>query len=115
MSENNSNNTANNNTTIGSIVSLVIVIGLGWYFFGGGLERQTTHSVQQIDVQVTQQVTDDAVKEYDIAKRNGTAMEAYVHAGFVAEAYLQAKDEANYKKWVAIRKSEAARAGMPDP
>jgi hypothetical protein len=38
-----------------------------------------------------------------------------VQAGVVAEAFLQAKDEPNYKKWVAIRKGEAARAGMREP
>jgi hypothetical protein len=31
----------------------------------------------------------------------------------VAVAYLQANDEANYKKWKAIEKQEAKKAGMP--
>ena len=59
------------------------------------------------------QVTTDLVKQYEIAKRRGSAMDAYVHAGAVAEAYLQAKDEGNYQKWKAIAQQEGVRAGMP--
>jgi hypothetical protein len=39
-------------------------------------------------------------------------MDAYIHAGLVAAAYLQAKDEANYQKWKEIEKAEAARANL---
>ena len=39
-------------------------------------------------------------------------MDAYVAAGMVSAAFLQAKDEENYKKWKAIEKDEAKRAGV---
>jgi len=41
-------------------------------------------------------------------------MDAYVQASLVAAAFLQAEDEANYKKWKEIEKQEGRRAGMPD-
>jgi len=96
-------------SVVGGIVGILVVIGLVWYFFGGGLEKQAAKGMQQIE----QQVAADAVKQYEIAKRSGNAMDAYVQAGLVAAAYLQAKDETNYKKWKEIEKQEAARAGMP--
>ena len=91
------------------IFGSIVAIGLAFYFFGGGLEKQTEKSMQQIE----KQVANDAVEQYEIAKRSGSAMDAYVHAGLVAAAYLQAKDEANYKKWREIEKEEAVRAGVP--
>jgi len=86
---------------IGGIVGIVVVIGFLWYFLGGGLEKQATKDMHRIE----QQVVADAVKQYEIAKRSGSAMDAYIRAGLVAEA--------NYRKWKEIEKQEAARAGMP--
>ena len=59
------------------------------------------------------QVAEDAAKQYEIANRNGSAMDACVQADLVAAAYLQAKDEANYRKWKAISREENSRAGVP--
>jgi hypothetical protein len=70
---------------------------------------------QQGMQQIERRVAADAVKQYEIAKRNGNPIDAYVHAGMVAAAYLQAKDEENYKKWKAIESAEARRAGMLTP
>jgi len=91
------------------VVVILVVIVILWYFYGGGLEKQATNNMQQIE----QQVAADAVKQYEITKSSGTAIDAYVHAGLVAAAYLQAKDEANYKKWKEIERQEGIRAGMP--
>jgi hypothetical protein len=96
--------------TVGGIATLIAVIAGAWWYFGGGLEQQAAHDMGQIE----QQVAADAVKQYEIAKRSGSAMDAYVHAGLVCAAYLQAKDEANYQKWKAIERQEGIRAGM-DP
>lgn len=52
------------------------------------------------------QVANDAVSQYEIAKRSGTKPEVCFHAGMVAAAYLQAKDEPNYKAWKATEKSD---------
>lgn len=67
---------------------------------------------QQLD-RIENQVAQDAEEQYNIAKRNGNKMDAYVHAGMVAAAYLQAKDEPNYKKWKEIENQEAKAVEMP--
>lgn len=61
---------------------------------------------------IENQVAADAVKQYEIAKKNGSAMDAYVQAGMVAAAFLQAKDEENYKKWKKIEEEEAKNVGL---
>lgn len=99
----------NKNSLTSGIVGVLVTIGFIWYFFGGGLNQQAVKDLQQIK----NQVADDSVKQYEIAKRNGSAMDAYVQASLVAAAYLQANDEANYGKWKAIERQEASRAGMP--
>jgi len=102
------------------ILGAIAIIAGAWYYFGGGFEYQVQENMKEIEKQasvalrrIEHQVAADAVKEYEIAKRSGTAMDAYVHAGLVAAAYLQANDAENYKKWKEIEKAEAIRAGMP--
>lgn len=97
------------NKSVKGIVSLIFVIGLLYFFFGGGLENQAASQMEKIENQVAL----DSEKEYEIAKNSGNAMDTYVHAGLVAAAYLQAKDEVNYKKWKDIENEEAKNAGMP--
>ena len=90
------------------IIGIVVFVILIWFFFGGGLEQQAADQMQTIE----NQVAEDAVKQYEIAKNSGNAIDAYVHAGIVAAAYLQAQDEPNYKKWKDIEREEAKNAGM---
>lgn len=59
------------------------------------------------------QVADDAVAQYEIAKRQGDPIQTCVQAGMVSAAYLQAQDESSYNKWKAIEKADCAQAGMP--
>ncbi len=94
---------------IEGIIGLVVVVAGIWFFFGGGLEYQAEKEMNRIE----QQVAAEQVKQYEIAKRSGSAMDAYVNALLVAEAYLQAEDEVNYQKWKKIEAEEARRAGMP--
>lgn len=77
-----------NGNLLQAIVGLVVFIGFSWYFFGGGL---------------TKSVAQDFEKQYDIAVKNGSSIEACVHAGLVAETYLQAHDESKYKHWTKIK------------
>ena len=91
-----------------TIFSVIIFIGILWYFFGGGLEKHATNEMQKIENQVAL----DAEQQYEIAKNGGDQMQTYVQAGIVAGSYLQAKDEANYNKWKAIEKEEGKKAGM---
>lgn len=58
------------------------------------------------------QVILDAEQQYEIAKNGGDKTDIYVHAGLVAAAYLQAKDEVNYKKWKQIEKAHGKEIGL---
>lgn len=77
--------------TISSIIT-VLAVGIGiWYFYGGGVESG---------------VASDEIKQYEISIKNSDHVNASVHAGIAAQAYLQAGDEKNYKKWQDIADSE---------
>lgn len=79
---------------ITSIIT-IIAVGIGiWYFYGGGVETE---------------VASDEIKQYEIAVKNNDHVNASVHAGVAAQAYLQAGDEANYKKWQKIADQEQDR------
>jgi hypothetical protein len=62
---------------------------------------------------IHRQVAQDAVAQFQIAKRGGDGTQTCVHAGMVAAAFLQAQDESAYRKWLAIEKQECAAAGVP--
>lgn len=95
--------------TASSIISVILAIVVIWYFYGGGLEKDAANSMKSIQ----NQVVADAVKQYEIAKRNGTAMDICVQAGLVSASYLQAQDESNYSIWKMTEKQDCARAGIP--
>jgi hypothetical protein len=57
-------------------------------------------------------VAQDAIDQYEIVKRNANLVNTCVHAGLVAAAYLQAKDEPNYQKWRSIEVSDCESAGI---
>ncbi len=84
---------------IGAIV-IAFLTFIHWY---------TTRNVENI----YQQVASDAVQQYEIAKRNGSKMDACVHAGIVAAAYLQAKNEMSYQQWKRIESTDCSSAGIP--
>jgi hypothetical protein len=99
-----------NNNAIGSfIVGLIIMAGSFWYFYGGGLEKQTVKTMDS----VYSQVVADSIEQYEITKRGGDKIDICVHAGLIVAAYLQAKDEINYQKWKRIQKADCDTAGMP--
>lgn len=58
-------------------------------------------------------VARDQVAQYQISKRKGDAIQICVQAGMVVAAYLQAKDESEYRRWVDVRTSDCKRAGVP--
>lgn len=61
---------------------------------------------------VHNKVADDMVAQYEIAKKQGDAMQTCVQAGMVSAAYLQAQDEAKYNEWKAIEKTDCKAAGI---
>jgi hypothetical protein len=93
----------------GGFLSLVFGGVLLFMFFGGGIEKQAAKDMQQI----TNQVAQDQVAQYNIAKRNGDAMQICVQAGMVSAAFLQSNDEPNFNKWKAVEKQDCAAAGLP--
>lgn len=88
--------------TIGAAITI-------WYFFGGGLKTEVDNEMKKIEYTVAI----DAMKQFEIAQRSGSAMDACVQAGIVSAAFLQAKDETHYRKWKEIKYAECRKAGMP--
>lgn len=76
------------------------------------LYKATKNHANPLNV-IENKVADDAVIQYNIAKRQGDKIQICVQAGLVAAAYLQAKDEANYNKWQSIKKTDCNNAGIP--
>ena len=73
------------------------------------LEKRSDNFLRQ----VYDQVTADAIDQYKIVSRSGSAMDKCVYAGLVAVSYLQAKDERNYKIWRGREASDCEQAGLP--
>ena len=92
--------------------TIVALAGAVW-FFGGGAQQQVEKQAADGLVKIHNQVAQDAVAQFDIAKRSGDGMQSCVHAGMVSAAFLQAKDEASYRKWQTIEKQECTAAGIP--
>jgi hypothetical protein len=79
----------------------LVVVGVGVYFgyqwvFGG----------------IESQVADDAIKQYEIVKRQGSKMEQCAQAGLVTAALLQAQDEERYAQWKKVEATDCAKAGL---
>ena len=91
-------------------VVVIAIAGAGlWFYFGGGLDHVAASQMADIEAKVAI----DAVTQYDIAKRNGSAMDRCVQAQMVAAAFLQAKDEPNYAAWKKVSGADCAAAGLP--
>ena len=84
------------------LVSAFLVFGLV------GCDAATDMQMDNIN----SKVADDMVAQYDIAKKQGDAMQTCVQAGMVSAAYLQAKDEAKYNEWKAMEKADCKVAGI---
>jgi len=98
------------------IIGVAVAIGWAWWYFGGGYEQEVDRTMQEINQQAAQEVrrienevAADSVRQYEIAKRNGSALDAYSAASLVVAAYLQANDEPNYQKWKKIEEEEKKR------
>ena len=62
---------------------------------------------------IRRKVAQDAVDQYQIAKRQGDKMQTCVQAMQVSAAYLQAQNEASYQNWKFIEKVDCRDAGLP--
>jgi len=89
--------------TTGTFIVVLIAVGVGvWFYLSGGLRQQTPEGAMRTEAELAA----DTEKEYAIAKRSGTAHDAWTKAVLVAGFYLSAKDEANYQKWTKIKVAE---------
>lgn len=79
-----------------------ILLILIYLLFTTGSSDTGQHQINETKNQVAQ----EAIKQYNIVKRNGSGIEASLHAGFVAEAFLQVGDKENYAKWTKIKEQE---------
>jgi hypothetical protein len=93
---------------IASIVVFIIVFQLS-----NEVSSPSGPIVQSMVQDGADQVARDAVTQYGIAARSGTATDRCVQAMSVTAAYLQAKDESHYKSWKAVERSDCAAAGVP--
>jgi hypothetical protein len=88
---------------------LATLAACGWFYVGGGWAKLTAKEMPRGE----SQVADDAVAHYRIVKQSGNAADTCVHAGMVASAYLQAKDQQNHAKWKRIERADCDSAGSP--
>lgn len=68
---------------------------------------------EELMSEIENQVAEDAVNQYYIAQRNGTAMDRCVQAGLVAAAWLQAENEPKYQQWKQVEAADCEDAGIP--
>lgn len=89
-------------------LTFALIAVVGWYFFGGGFDKQVQRDLENLHYQVA----DDVVQQFDIARRQGDPIQICVQAGLVSAAYLQAKDEDKYRKWKQVEADFCRAAGI---
>jgi hypothetical protein len=95
------------------LVAILFLLGVAAYFTIGR-EAEKKYVASSV-ADIHEQVAADSVAQYGIAQRQGDLMQTCVQAGFVAAAYLQAKNEAQYTVWKATEKADCERAGVRQP
>lgn len=88
---------------------VLFLLFLFWFF----LLRGTGNNAHVGLLDIEKKVAIDAENQYLIAKRQGDPIPICVHAGMVAAAYIQAKDEPNYRKWKITEGEDCRRANIP--
>jgi predicted component of type VI protein secretion system len=81
-------------------------VGVGLCLFVSACSTNPPADPQQ---QVRAQFVADAVQRFDIAKRNGSPMDACVAARAAATAFLVVKDEPGYAQWKKVEEAECTR------
>jgi hypothetical protein len=101
----------------GILLAVAVLFGGCVFIVGAGARRLAEEGggggfMQQVH----NQVLSDAVRQYSaVIKGGGSDVDAYVRAGLVAEACLQAGEDEEYADWIKIRDAHARRAGLPVP
>ena len=96
--------------------ALIVLAGIAYFSYQYACSTSTPGGFRNVGAQPLQQIHNDVaadlVEQYFIAKRAGKPMDACVHAGIVAAAYLQAKDESLYRLWKQTEKQDCVNAGL---
>lgn len=91
----------------GSVLLTFLCLGLFlWWLAPSGGGKVVMNNIHD-------QVAQDAIAQYQIAKRSGDPIQICVHAGMVTAAFMQAKEEESYRSWLATQKRDCEAAGMP--
>lgn len=90
-----------------------------WIFFYLGFEKVAHMDIPLLDQQAAMKswkndgdIAYTPLIEYEIAKRHGDLKQICIQAGFVCEAYHQANDEINYRRWKRIESEDCKQAGF---
>ncbi len=87
-------------TTTTNRVYIIIVIIFSFFMFVSIISYPTSMN------HLHNQVANDMIEQYEIAKRQGDHTQICVQAGLVTAAYLQAKNEQKFRAWKRIEKAE---------
>jgi hypothetical protein len=98
---------------IAVLLGVCVVVAVGYSAAKREREGGSGGAAADFERDVYSKVSADAVEQYGIAKRQGDKVQICVQAGFVAAAFLQAKDEAQYRRWKDTEAADCAAAGMP--
>jgi MFS family permease len=96
-------------------IAFLILLCLMFLIYAVNGTLQSGRIPDSFSTSIESKVAADAVEQYEIAKRNGNRIDVCVHAGLVKAAYLQAKDEVSYKRWVRTERTDCDEAGVNLP
>lgn len=96
---------------MGALITLFAMVA-GLSCDQGRPDKTYRKATDDVFAELHRRVCDDAVKQYEIVKRNGSPIDTCVHAGVAAAAFLQAKDEASYAEWKKTESADCAKAGI---
>ena len=91
--------------SFGLVLTLLLLCYTTISFWGTSVASSKTGGAPNLAVE-------DQVAQYNVAVRAGTKMDRCVQAGFVASAYIQSKDQANFEEWQRIRHEDCSAAGL---
>ncbi|HEX4310103.1 MAG TPA: hypothetical protein VHZ25_08740 [Acidobacteriaceae bacterium] len=95
------------------LTAVVALVGIGIVFVALSQISSPTGPVVESQMQdIADKVASDAVDQYNITLRSGSAMDRCVQAGMVTAAFLQAKNEVQYSQWKEVEHKDCKEAGI---
>jgi hypothetical protein len=94
------------------VIPIIIGAILGVALLLSNPKGETAKAGWQRPAQTNNPVATDAAEQYKIAERAGDRIRMRLQASRCASAYLQAKDEKNYQKWLNIQREAEEELGL---